>query len=86
MYYFCPLETSRECGGVIVNNTGLVMSPDFDGNGMYDNSLACHWTIVVELKKFLLLFILELSVEDDSLCKYDTLKVISSLVSDSKQI
>ena len=86
LFYFCPLENHRECGGIIVNNTGLIMSPDYNGDGMYDDYLACHWTIVVESKTFLHLFILELSVEDDSSCKYDNLKVISSIVSKSKQI
>ena len=69
------LDRVQECGNVIYNTTGRLRSPDYDGDGMYDDNLACRWTIVVEPRKIVQLVIIEFQLEQDPWCRFDHLKV-----------
>ena len=74
----CISDRSYGCGSVILNasiDNGLIKSPDFDGDGLYENNLECSWTIIADIDKIVQLFIIEFQLEKDYWCRFDNLKV-----------
>ena len=74
----CISERYYDCGSIILNasiDNGLIKSPDFDGDGLYENNLECSWTIKADIDKIVQLFILEFQLEKDYWCRFDNLKV-----------
>ena len=74
----CISERYYSCDSVILDasiDNGLIKSPDFDGDGLYENNLECSWTIKADIDKIVQLFILEFQLEKDYWCRFDNLKV-----------
>ncbi|XP_078670977.1 polycystin-1-like protein 2 isoform X2 [Branchiostoma floridae x Branchiostoma belcheri] len=62
-----------ECGGVRVTPNGMMKSPGHPEN--YDNDLDCVWIITLDPRQRVYLSFLNFSLEADSDCSYDYLKV-----------
>ena len=43
----CFPESFEVCGEKIQESSGVIVSPDSNDDGLYDNNVNCHWTITV---------------------------------------
>ena len=71
-------ERHYQCASLVLNasiDTGFIKSPDFDGDGVYENNLGCSWTIIADTTYIVQLFVLEFQLEKDYWCRFDNLKV-----------
>ena len=74
-------ERDYQCVSLILNasiDNGLIKSPDFDGDDVYENNLGCSWTIIADIDYIVQLFIQEFQLEKDFWCRFDNLKVKNS--------
>ena len=74
-------ERDYQCVSLILNasiENGLIKSPDFDGDDVYENNLGCSWTIIADIDYIVQLFIKEFQLEKDFWCRFDNLKVKNS--------
>ena len=53
------------CGGQIRDFPGVLRSPDNDGDGLYENSLSCYWTIIADEDHVVEFSIYELDLQPD---------------------
>ncbi|XP_066440814.1 cubilin [Eleutherodactylus coqui] len=75
--YRQTLGPEQGCGGYLTNATGRFGSPDSNGDGRYDKSLDCVWSIVAPLNKQINLTFSSFSLEAQSRrsCRYDFVKI-----------
>ncbi|KAG9476560.1 hypothetical protein GDO78_003221 [Eleutherodactylus coqui] len=75
--YRQTLGPEQGCGGYLTNATGRFGSPDSNGDGRYDKSLDCVWSIMAPLNKQINLTFSAFSLEAQSRrsCRYDFVKI-----------
>lgn len=62
------------CGGILVNITGEISSPNFPSE--YPNATVCTWTInAPEESQIEIFFEQDFAIENDSSCSFDSIKV-----------
>ena len=64
------------CGGILNQSSGEIQSMDRNEDGLYDNNLDCHWTIVCGPNQIVELRILSIELEIRTiLCSFDYIEV-----------
>ena len=63
------------CGDILNQSSGEIRSMDRNKDGLYDNNLDCHWTIVCGPNQLVELRILSIELEMVSSCFYDYIEV-----------
>ncbi|RWS22052.1 Cubilin-like protein, partial [Leptotrombidium deliense] len=76
--YRSTLGEKQGCGGVIENETGVIISPDSNGDGLYEFDLDCIWTILAPEYAVIQLNFQSMDIEasESSLnCSFDYLEI-----------
>ena len=68
-------ESVDVCGEEIHEPSGVIVSPDSNGDGYYDNNVNCHWTIVVADDNVIRYAFIYFEVESSNNCDKDVLSV-----------
>ena len=68
-------DEDRQCGGILTANSGVIMSVDRDGDGMYDNNLECVWVIVAPNTTLIELVFSSMEIEWHKNCESDYVRV-----------
>ena len=70
------------CGNIFTSPSGVILSPDLDENGFYDDMVECSWIIKASDKQIINLRFVYLRLEDRSyegtnelLCRFDYVMV-----------
>ena len=63
------------CGGVLNQSSGEIRAMDRNKDGLYDNNLDCHWTIVCGPNQLVELRILSIELEMNIFCSFDYIEV-----------
>ena len=63
------------CHRVLTDTTGILRSPDTDGDGKYDHNRKCFWTVIAEEGKILQLSRQRMDLKGGHGCTQDYLKV-----------
>ena len=66
---------SKQCGKKMHDPSGIIVSPDGNGDGFYDDNANCVWHIEV-MEDYVIRYTLEkFSVEISKNCEFDQLSV-----------
>lgn len=65
----------EECRFSLTAESGNILPPDKDGDGLYDNNVECKWTIVVAENKCVDLQVMFTDIEVTEECRQDALFV-----------
>ena len=70
------------CGKILTSPSGIILSPDLDENGSYDDMVECSWIIKASDKQIINLKFVYLRLEDRSyegtnelICRFDYVMV-----------
>ena len=63
------------CGSILNETSGEFQALDRNNDGLYDNNLDCHWSIVAGDNQLVELRILSIILEEGNLCSFDYLEV-----------
>ena len=66
------------CGGILNESSGEIRAMDRNNDGLYDNNLECHWSIVCGPNQLVELKIVSIDLEKDIVCAFDYIEVISA--------
>ena len=70
-------STELACSYILPQTTGVISSPDFDGDGLYQNNVDCTITIMSDKGKGKIqLYITEMDIKSNDNCEQDYLQVI----------
>ena len=72
---FLYSESFEVCGDKIHEPSGVIVSPDRNGDGYYDNNVNCHWTITVADDHVIRYALVHFDVEYSNECDKDVLWV-----------
>ena len=65
----------KKCGGTLTSAPGQIVSPDEDGDGMYDDNMECTWTIEAAEGGFIAFDFTQLAIDYSFRCYEDRLTV-----------
>ena len=63
------------CGDTLNASSGEIRSLDRNNDGLYDNKLDCHWTILSGPNQLIQLDIVSIQLEEEIWCAFDYLEV-----------
>ena len=63
------------CGGILNESNGEIRAMDRNNDGLYDNNLECHWSIVCGPNQLVELKILSIDFEMNIFCSFDYIEV-----------
>ena len=66
------------CGGVLRDLSGIIVAPDSDSDGRYDDNIYCYWKIVAaegNVVRYRINYMIIESTEDSITCLDDFLSV-----------
>ena len=76
VYMTFSIDEDYMCSGILMEPTGMIESPDRNGDGVYDLFLDCVWIIIAPKGKGIQMEFPSFSLEQSFKCTYD--KVIVS--------
>ena len=71
----CFPESVEVCAKKIHEPSGVIVSPDSNGDGFYDNNVNCHWTITVDDDHVIRYAFIYFEVEYSDNCDKDVVRV-----------
>ncbi|XP_069122184.1 cubilin-like [Argopecten irradians] len=77
--YRTGFGVNQGCGGVLNTTSGSFGSIDTDGDGQYENSQNCVWTIIVESNQLVVLNIPIIGIETQSICYFDGINIYDGM-------
>ena len=69
------MHVSVTCGGILNESSGEIRAMDRNDDGLYDNNLECHWSILCGPNQLVELQIVSVDVEEDTFCSFDYIEV-----------
>ena len=64
-----------QCGAIVTEASGYIVSTDRDGDGEYDVDLQCVWAIAAPIGTGIELNFTDIDIESDDECLFETIEV-----------